>query len=88
MERAVSKRRSVIRDKLALSAKEPESDDDSDLEFDIWEFTNDIMDNANVFGNAQTGRSIDLILFYIRNADTWRHESIYRAIRKIFLKSR
>ena len=35
LERAVSKRRSVIRDKLALSAKEPESDDGSDLEFDI-----------------------------------------------------
>ena len=35
LERAVSERQIVIRDKLALSAKEPESDDGSDLEFDI-----------------------------------------------------
>ena len=35
LERAVSERQIVIRDKLALSAKEPGSDDDSDLEFDI-----------------------------------------------------
>ena len=52
-ECAVSKRRSVICDRLALSAKEPKSDDDSDLVFDIWKFTNDIMDNKNVSGSAR-----------------------------------
>ena len=50
--RAVSKRQNANRDKLALSAKEPESDDNSDLEFDIWELTNDIMDNENVSGST------------------------------------
>ena len=35
LEHAVSKRRSVIRDKLALSAKDTESGDGSDWEFDI-----------------------------------------------------
>ena len=50
--RAVSKRQNVIRDKLALSAKEPESDEDFDLEFDIWEFINDILDDENVSGSA------------------------------------
>ena len=83
LERAVSKRRAAIRDKHALSAKEPKSDNDSDLEFDIWEFTNDIMDNENVSGRARTKRGVDLILFYIRNAEAWHHDSIYRSIRKI-----
>jgi hypothetical protein len=81
--RAVSKRRSVIRDKLALSAKDTESDDGSDREFDIWEFINDILDDENVSGSVRTKRGVELILFYMRNADAWRHDSIYRSIKKI-----
>ena len=70
LERAVSERRGVIRDKLALSAKEPESDDDFPLEFDIWEFINDILDNENVSGSTRTKRGAELILFYMRNAES------------------
>ena len=81
--RAVSQRQNVIRDKLALSAKEPESDEAFDLEFDIWEFINNILDNENVSGSARTKRGVQLILFYMRNADAWRHDSIYRSIKKI-----
>ena len=83
LERAVSERQIVIRDKLALSAKEPESDDGSDLEFDIWEFINDILDNENVSGSTRTKRGAELILFYMRTADAWRRDDHYGSIRKI-----
>jgi hypothetical protein len=83
LERAVSERQIVIRDKLALSARDPEIDDASDLEFDIWEFVNDILDDENVSGTVRTERGVELILFYMRNAEAWRHDSIYRSIKKI-----
>ena len=41
------------------------------------------MDDENVSGSARTKRGIELILFYMRNADAWRHDSIYRSIKKI-----
>ena len=89
LERAVSKRRGVIRDKLALSAKEAKNSmddhasdnsmdssdsDNSDgeniaSEFDIWGFINDILDDENVSGSARTKRGVELILFYMRNAE-------------------
>jgi len=99
--RAVSKRRFLIRDKLAASAKETEnsmdgyasdnsmessdndSSDGSDTEFDIWEFINDILDDENVSGSARTKRGVELILLNMRNPDAWRHDSIYRSIKKI-----
>ena len=64
----------------------PSDDDSSDgcnREFDIWEFINDILDDENVSGSARTKRGVELILFYMRNADAWRRESLYRSIKKI-----
>ena len=98
LECAVSKRRGVIRDKLAISPNEPESDD---LKFDVWGFINDILDGEETSddsdwdfsseiltgkyfsGKARTKRGATLILYYMRNADAWRHDCIYRSINKI-----
>jgi hypothetical protein len=91
--RAVSKRRFLISDTLASAADHPsdnsmessdnDSSDGSDRDFDIWEFINDILDDENVSGSARTKRGVELILFYMRNADAWRQDSIYRSIKKI-----
>ena len=85
--RAVSKRQGVIHDILAFSAEEAEmlSDDDSsdDSEFDIWRFINDILDGENVSGSVRTKRGVELILFYMRSADAWRRDDLYRSICKI-----
>ena len=73
--RAVSKRQGIIHDILVASAEEAKmpSDDDSsdcsDREFDIWGFINDSLDDKNVSGSARTKRGVELILFYMRNAD-------------------
>ncbi len=91
--RAVSKRRFLISDTLASAAvhssdnsmesSDNDSSDGSDRDFDIWEFINDILDDENVSGSARTKRGVELILFYMRNADAWRQDSIYRSIKKI-----
>ena len=87
--RAVSERQGVIHDRLAASAEvaEMSSDDDSSdgsgREFDIWDFINDILDDENVSGIARTKRGVELILYYMRNADAWRRDSLYRSIKKI-----
>ena len=102
MGRAVSEKQSEIREKLELSVKEPESDDDTELEiglwtfnaefdwsFDIWEFINNILDAENfdsenrLCGHAVTKRGVELILFYMRNAEAWRRTDIYRSMWKI-----
>ena len=89
---AVSENQSVIRDKLALSAKVTQSDDDDDefdWVFDIWEFINDILDGEifeaenPICSHVLTKRGVELILFYMRNAEAWRRDNIYRSIKKI-----
>ena len=96
LEHAVLKRRFLIRDILAASAKEAEnsmddyasdncmdssdSSDGSDRGFDIWNVTNNKMDNENVSGDARTKRSLDLVLRCMRLVIAWCHDNIYKAI--------
>ena len=103
VERAVSEKQCEIRDKLELSGKEPESSDseeereewDTDTEwidtewpFDIWEFINNILDGEDVSGSTRTKRGVELVLFYMRNAEAWRRDHIYRGILKIVKRKR
>merc|ERR1712131_538974 len=57
--------------------------------FDIWEFINDMLDSENfdsetpLCGHALTKRGVELFLFYMRNAEAWRRNHIYRYTWKI-----
>ena len=70
-----------VDDHASDNSMESSDNDNSDGEniasvFDIWSFINNILDDENVSVSVRTKRGVELILFYIRNADAWCHDSI------------
>ena len=57
-----------------------DSSDGSDRGFDIWNVTNNKMDNENVSGDARTKRSLDLVLRCMQLGIAWPCDNIYKAI--------
>ena len=91
------KRQRVICDKLALleSCNDPDLefdiwafinnilDGEESSGSTEWDFCSEILTGKYFSGNARTKRGVELILFYMRNAEAWRHDNIYRSIKKI-----